>query len=36
MAQIKVLRLSNYCRNMSSYHLAKLINIVQPQTILVD
>ena len=32
MAQIKSLRLSNYCRSISSihYHLSELINIAQP------
>ena len=32
MAQVKALRLSNYCRSISSvhYHLSELINIAQP------
>ena len=38
LAQVKALRLSNYCISISSlhYHLAELINLAQPQTILVD
>ena len=32
MTQVKALRLSNYCRSISSlhYHLSELINIAQP------
>ena len=38
MAQVKALRLSNYCISISSlyYHLSELINLAQPQTLLVD
>src|SRR6185503_20629615 len=38
LAQLKALRLSNYCISMSSlhYHLAELINVAQLQIILVD
>jgi len=38
MAQVKALRLSNYCISTSSlhYHLSELINLAQPQTLLVD
>ena len=38
MAQVKALRLSIYCISISSlhYHLLELINLAQPQKILVD
>ena len=38
MAQVKALRLSNYCISISflHYHLSELINLAQPQTLLVD
>ena len=38
MAQVKALRLINYCISISSlyYHLSELINLAQPQTLLVD